>query len=66
MERLVILAMLADAGDESLLLLRTVDKELANIQDRAFNVKTFLIRIEYLFIHGNATKHGYCSGTTKK
>ena len=67
---LVLLAMLADAGDEGLGLIRAADNEAVDIADMQEHVTNFLRNIETLFDRGNAvttdsfTKHciGYLKG----
>ncbi|MCP4240527.1 MAG: hypothetical protein GY772_08180 [bacterium] len=57
--RHLLLSMLADAGDESIIVVRSVDTERANPAELAFDIARFVHNIQYLFLEGNCTKHGY-------
>jgi hypothetical protein len=59
MLRLLLLAMLADAGDEGIIVIRSVDTERANPSEIACDIATFVARIQYLFMEGHCVEHGY-------
>jgi hypothetical protein len=58
-ERLVQLAMLADAGDESIALTRICDREGIPTEDLPYHIQNFLDRINMLFVDGAVVKSGY-------
>ena len=57
--RLLLLAMLADAGDESAMVLRAQDKELSNPADTAFWIAAYVRRIQVLFLEGACVRTGF-------
>ena len=59
MLRLLLLAMLSDAGDEGVIVVRCGDTERADPADAAFNIARFVARIEYLFVQGHCVNCGY-------
>ncbi len=59
MLHVLLLAMLADAGDESIIMVRSWDTERADLAETAFNLARFIARIEFLFVQGQCVKCGY-------
>jgi len=58
-EKLVILAMLADAGVEALILTRAVDKEDVASEDLPFLLRGLMQRITMMFVDGGAVELGH-------
>ena len=58
-EKLLLLAMCADAADESNLLLRYVDQESYCVEELPHQINMYLKRIGSLFNEGNCTEIGY-------
>ena len=59
-EKLLQLALMADAGDEAMVLTRGVDNESADAAIFPEEIKMFLTRIQLLFVRGQAFEcHGY-------
>ena len=59
MKRLLLLAMLADAGDESMLMVRAHDKQKCNPADTAFWMSTYVQRIQTCVLEGAVTRTGF-------
>ena len=57
--RLLMLSMLADAADESMLVLRAHDKKMADPADTAFWIAAYVRRVQTLFLDGECLKLGY-------
>ena len=58
-KRLLMLGMLADAGDESLLIVRAHDKKKADPAETAFWIASYVRRIQTLFLESECLKLGY-------
>ena len=58
-ERVVTLAMLADAGDEALMVARFFDTEKHDVSRTYQVLDTFRARIDYLFLQGNCKNLGF-------
>lgn len=58
-KRLLLLAMLTDAADESMLVLRAQDKKTSNPADTAFWISTYISRIQTLFLEEKCLQLGY-------
>ena len=58
-KRLLLLAMLTDAADESMLVLRAQDKKISNPADTAFWISTYISRIQTLFLEEKCLQLGY-------
>ena len=58
-KRLLLLAMLADAGDESAMVLRAADKTHSDPADTAFMIESYVRRIQTLFLEGSCLRTGY-------
>ena len=56
---LLLLAMMADASDEELSLLRQFDKSYLPTSDVRSLVQTFITKIEFLFLRSGATETGF-------
>ena len=59
MEVCVLLAMLSDAGDESIQVVRPVDTERESASKLSYIVATFLRNISHLFFDGHCVSQGY-------
>ena len=57
--RLLILAMLADAGDEASLLVRSQDESQSDPANTAFCVASFVRRVQALFLEGACFRAGF-------
>ena len=57
--RLLMLGMLADAADESMLVLRAQDKAMADPADTAFWIASYIRRIQTLFLDGECVNLGF-------
>ena len=57
--RLLLLAMLADAGDEASLLVRAQDESMADPANTAFLVASFVRRVQALFLEGSCWRAGF-------
>jgi hypothetical protein len=62
-ERLLTAAMLADAGLESLLLARAVDRKSPATEDTPIQLASFIQRISMLFVDGEAVNFGHTKWT---
>ena len=58
-ERILCLAMIGDAGDESMALTRYLDSELMATEDLPSNCEVFLKKIVMLFVDGRCVEFGY-------
>ncbi|CAE7766372.1 unnamed protein product [Symbiodinium sp. CCMP2592] len=58
-QRILLLAMLADAGDEGLLLIRAVDREDVDLSELSNHVRAFHDRVVWLFSQGHIVQCGY-------
>ena len=59
MRRLVMLSMLADAGDEASLLARVQDKSMAGPAETSFPVAACVRRVQALFLEGGCLRAGF-------
>ena len=59
MRRLLVLAMLADAGDESAMIVRAHDKQHTDPADTAFWIASYIRRVQTLFLEDGCLQTGY-------
>ena len=57
--RLILLGMLADAGDESAMIVRAFDKRLSDPADTAFWIASYVRRVQLLFLDKGCLETGY-------
>ena len=59
LRRMLLLGMLADAGDESALLVRARDVDLSDSSELSYLVAAFVRRIQFLFLEGGCLQTGF-------